>query len=258
VAFEWRGESDGLLFVGIAQKDWQMKPTSLLLAVFLLGIFSGRAEEKGSAQILVIRGRAKVSHDKGEHWSAARVGQRLRANDALLTAKYSTVDIGFQNIGAVRLASKTRLGLDRFGFEDEIQDLQLDLRAGRIVVLSDRLSRTSKFEIKTTAGVVGVREEPAGFDTDSMGLVRCMWGLLIEVFVVNGVMIPPVTLGPDSKTVMPKFGDEPNAGPAKLEAREKQELAAELESLRQSMLHPAAVLLEAEKGRGIRRTKGNP
>jgi hypothetical protein len=250
-----------------------VKALTLLVVVVILRAYSANGYElgapdevphccdpvqKGFIQILAIHGSAKISNDTGRHWTEAKAGQRVHANYALWTARNSTLDLEFKNVGAVRLAPRTKVGVDRFVFVDEIQELQIDLHAGRIVVLSERLSPPSKFEIKTLAGVVRVREEPSEFDINSIGIVRCMLGSLIEVFVTGGILIPPIALGPDSKTVIPKFGDEPKAGPAKLEAQEKRELAAELESLRQSMLHPAAVLVEAEKGRGIRRTKGNP
>src|SRR4051794_20005511 len=93
-----QGKIDGLLFLGDAPKNRRVKAIRFLIAIAFIAIFSGRADEvrlirdpatcraageqKGSMQILAIHGSAKMSYDKGWHWSVAREGERVREHYA--------------------------------------------------------------------------------------------------------------------------------------------------------------------------------
>jgi hypothetical protein len=227
-----------------------------ILYVFIMSVLgSSRAGELGRLKVLAVHGQAERTDFSQGGWSVAKAGATMRVATQFRTGTNSTIDIGFEKVAAIRLAPGSKVGIDLFRFEPKKYALQLDLRVGRLIVLADKFPAGSIFEIKTPVGVTGVRAA-AGFDIGTMNLGRSVWGELVAAWAVIPPMLPPLVIGPNSQFRLGGPGEVPGVFPFGRE--ERVGLSEELESLRQSRLHPAAVLLEGKKGRGIRRTKGDP
>jgi hypothetical protein len=158
-----------------------------------------------NAEILHLKGLSSYSADNGRTWSPARVGDVLKPGTLVKTGKEnSKVDLlletkrtlapqptsatgtmtdgtsrpEFSKANVVRIMENSVLGIDKLniltnGF-DTLEEIQLDLRAGKIIGDGKRLSAASRFEIKIPMGVCALRGSPIGlmYGITSTGVVR--------------------------------------------------------------------------------------
>jgi hypothetical protein len=200
-----------------------------LVPIFLFAVsFSSQAERARVMEVLSIKGNATARGPENETpASRLMVGSRLRRGMEITTGANGWVDIGFKGAAAVRVAGNTTLWIDQFVCDGKIFELQLNLTRGRIVALAAEAAPSSKFEIKTDVGVAGVGE-PSGFEINQAGIVRCNSGKLIEVFVVNGVVVPPLLI----ESGKGGYFDQWRLETRTLGAEELRPLSTELESLK--------------------------
>jgi hypothetical protein len=203
-----------------------------LVPIFLFAVsFSSQAETAGVMEVLSIKGNATARGP--ENVTSARrlkVGSRLRRGTEIKSGTNGWVDIGFKGAAAVRVAGDTTLWIDQFACDGATFELQLSLTKGRIVALAAEAVPSSKFEVKTHVGVAGVRGA-SGFEINESGIVRCNWGKLVEVFVVNGVMVPPLLI----ESGKGGYFDQWRLETRTMGAEELRPLATELESLRKEL-----------------------
>ena len=149
-----------------------------------IALTSAQAAQVGKATVRKIDGDAKYSD--GGAWIALKKGQELQPGLVVRTASDSSVVLDLkQNGPTVLLVENTTLGLDKLNFEetgvDTVIETQLDLKSGRIVGIVNKLSATSKYEIKTPNGVAGIRGTDYSIGAD--GTVYVMKGSAVVVFV---------------------------------------------------------------------------
>jgi hypothetical protein len=131
-----------------------------LIAAFTQG---AAAQSAAPNQVLVtaIGGAAKLSTGGGG-FGGLTVGQRLRKGDVIKTGPSSHVDIEIGNsVGVIQVAANSTFAIvDALATRtaaDTVTDTQLDLSEGAMVFKVNKLSKASRYEIKTPRGIAGVR-----------------------------------------------------------------------------------------------------
>jgi len=183
------------------------------LAAAVLLSASTRAEvQHNKAVVRAIRGTAQISNDKGATWKKASVGARLDANSVIKTDAASTADLFLgENGPVVRVTEDTRMGIDRLDLEktgiETVIETQLDLKNGRILGNVKKMAAASKYEVKTPVGVAGIRGTE--YSIDARGKVTVVQGTVVVVYVVDGVVLPPVTVGAGQTATPPPNATTP-------------------------------------------------
>jgi len=141
-----------------------------------------------NARILRIEGGVRYSSDK-QTWTTATVGDVLKPGTVIQTAGESKVDILLGTEGKlpspttsatagvaegasrlelakanlVRVLENSVLEVTRLTTEiagsDTVDEVELDLRAGRMIGIVTRLSGNSRYEVKMPQGVAGIRAD---------------------------------------------------------------------------------------------------
>jgi len=170
--------------------------------------------------VLKVSGSARYSVDN-KTWQPLRNGDVLKQGAVVQTAEDSSVDLATSdsavapsatpvsaiypgkaanivggesliaafNVGAkpnvLHIFPSTVLSVDKLTKEgngiDEISETQLDLRAGRILGDVKKLSANSRYEIKTTTGVAGIRGTT--YSVSSTGIVTVLTGSLVFTYL---------------------------------------------------------------------------
>jgi hypothetical protein len=157
-----------------------------------------------TAKIVRIKGSARYTTG-GSVWQQLKVGATLHQGAIIQTAADSVVDIVLSEgnpvtaISAgtspyqgganytptsqqdiVRIYSDTVLAIDRLTVDktgaDKVTDTELDLRAGRMIGDTKKISAASIFEIKIPNGVAGIRGTIWG--ADSLGIMAVKDGAM--------------------------------------------------------------------------------
>jgi hypothetical protein len=151
-------------------------------------VLSSQAQtQDGCAEVKAIKGSADFSEGGGT-WSKLRVGKLLYANAVIRTADGSEVDLSVKKNGPVRLMPNTTLGLTKLLLEDTgaetVIDTQLDLKAGRVLGEVAKMAISSRYEVKTSTSVVGIRGTGEGtkYDISANGKVVMLEGWAMVVF----------------------------------------------------------------------------
>lgn len=147
------------------------------------------------AVVRAVRGDAQISNNKGQSWAKAKVGQALAANSLIKTPKGGSADLFLgENGPVVRVTEDTIMGIDKLDLEatglEKVIETQLDLKNGRILGSVKKLAAASKYEVKTPVGVAGIRGTE--YSISSSGVLNVVSGTVVIVYVVDGVVQPPV------------------------------------------------------------------
>ena len=129
----------------------------------LLGAYTGEAQstKAGKAQVRAVHGSARYSTGGGA-WMELKTGQALQSGAVVSTAAGSHVDL-FLGINGpvVRVAEDTTMGIDKLTYTDTgadaVIETQLNLTKGTLIGSVRKLAQASRYEIKTPAGVAGIR-----------------------------------------------------------------------------------------------------
>ena len=199
---------------------------ALALMASLASAMAAPAEAiPGKAIVRGVQGLVSYSDDDGQ-------GQPLKAETVLQTgAVIQTESSGLAEIafdggaGIVRLGTNTTVVLQKLA-EDrargEVVEIQLTLQSGSIIGKTDKLRPTSSFEIKTAAGLAGVRH--GVYRVDASGKTEVAGGLVTFAAVSGGTASVANTLQtPPAKVFVP--GEGVKDAPAGLAA----ELSSQLE-----------------------------
>lgn len=192
-----------------------------VVAIAAAAFLSVPAQAKANrAVIRAIHGSAQMSSNKGQTWQNAKVGSFLGANASIKTAADSTADLFLGDNGpVVRVTPDTQLGIDKLDLEntgiEKVIETQLDLRSGRILGSVKKMAAASKYEVKTPVGVAGIRGTE--YSIDARGKVTIITGSAVVVYVIDGNILAPKTVG-EGQTITP-----PPAGSREPEIRASTE-----------------------------------
>jgi hypothetical protein len=201
-------------------KHIRLMIAAAVCGVALMFIASANAQGVKQGVVTVVRmsGTANYTAD-GTTWKPLMLGAVLQPGSVIKTDPDSTVDIvlsqkvaaisqgggvGINNAGAyaaglpptstkftaavqqnvIRIMASTELAVDKLTYSEtgaeSTSDTELDLKSGKIFGNVKKISAMSKYEIKTPAGVAGVRG--TSFSIGSDGSVVCYSGSVVVSF----------------------------------------------------------------------------
>ncbi len=133
---------------------------SLLLAAVWLFTATAQAASPGAAQVKKVVGKADYTDAKGG--GALKEGDILFQGATITTGAGSYVDLFLGvNGDSLRVEADSTLSLNKLDYTkagETIVNTQLDVTKGAVVAnVVNKLSKASKYEIKTPAGVAGIR-----------------------------------------------------------------------------------------------------
>ena len=188
-----------------------------LLAMAWATELSAQTTKQGMAKVTAVKGAARYTTDN-KTWQPVKVGLAIKSGSVIQTAKDSHVDIvlGGGDGGAlqpaarritfapggggggageqgnvVRITANTILAIDKLTMEetgaDVVSEIQLDLRAGRIMGNVKKLSAASRYEVKFPTGIAGIRGTT--YIIDASGAVSVIAGTVVVSYMnTNGVV----------------------------------------------------------------------
>ncbi len=137
-----------------------------MLAIALVAMVSastGQAQstKQGKAQVRAVSGSARYSTGGGA-WMELKTGAVLNSGAIVSTAAGSHVDLYLgMNGPVVRVSEDTQMGIDKLTYTDTgadaVIETQLNLTKGTLIGSVRKLAAASRYEIKTPAGVAGIR-----------------------------------------------------------------------------------------------------
>ena len=147
----------------------------ILLFFILFGILSAEKERPGSVIVLNVRGNAVSVMPNGQHFDKKiERGNILSEGLTLKTSNFAEVLLLFSNGTTVTLDQNSELIISRFkqspfdGNEQKLGDAisepsssntLLDLKIGKLIAKTKKLSKGSNFSISTSAGTAGIIRE---------------------------------------------------------------------------------------------------
>lgn len=161
---------------------WFLSLLALSLSAAVASAVPGRAE------VRKVTGRASVSNSTGTR--SAAVGMELRSGDTITTELGSTVDLWLGLNGeALRVDPDSTLKLDTLDISnvrERTVTTSLNLTKGGVTGhLVNKLTKASKYEIRTPSGVAGIRGTT--FSLTPSGRLVVTVGVVNFTFVLNGV-----------------------------------------------------------------------
>ncbi|MBI1178220.1 hypothetical protein GC207_12365 [bacterium] len=128
-----------------------------------LAVNTGNAQstKQGKAQVRAVHGSARYSTGGGT-WLELTPGAVLYSGSTISTAAGSHVDLYLGINGpVVRVDESTQVGIDKLTYTDTgadaVIETQLNLTKGTLIGSVRKLAAASRYEIKTPAGVAGIR-----------------------------------------------------------------------------------------------------
>ena len=183
-----------------------------LLAMAWATDLLAQTTKQGTAKVTAVKGAARYTTDN-RTWQPVKVGLAIKSGSVIQTAKDSHVDIvlGEGDGGAlqpaarritfapgaaggageqgnvVRITPNTILAIDKLTMEetgaDVVSEIQLDLRAGRIMGNVKKLSAASRYEVKFPTGIAGIRGTT--YIIDASGVVSVIVGSVVISYLNN-------------------------------------------------------------------------
>jgi hypothetical protein len=194
----------------------KLAATALALAVMSLATQAMAQTSILSAKVVRLKGAARYSVD-GKSWQKLERGATLKPGTVIQTAEDSYVDIqlGAREVkpatpvlnngtlyqpeepsaNVVRIFDSTVLAIDKLTSTptgvDNVEETQLDLRAGKIMGNVKKMSAASKYEVKIPNGVAGIRGTI--YVISSSGVVNVLEGsVVIAVVAADGSVVTKV------------------------------------------------------------------
>ena len=130
-------------------------------ALLALAAGAQAAVEKGSAKVVGVQGSAEYSVD-GASWTALKRGEVLREGAMVRTAGAAGADLDLGRNGSVlRIMPDSTITLSALTYEETgvetVVNTQIELRSGRVLGQVQKLSSTSKYEVKAPKAVATIR-----------------------------------------------------------------------------------------------------
>ena len=168
---------------------------TLGVALMALASVAQAAVEKGSAKVLALQGAVETSTD-GATWTALNRGDSLREGAMIRTTTASAADLDLGRNGSrLRVmpgstVALTALTYEQTGVETAV-NTQIDVRAGKVVGVVQKLSSISKYEIKTAKAVATVRGTRYSMDASGK-LVVAEGSVVVVAFKDDGSTVTRV------------------------------------------------------------------
>lgn len=199
-----------------------MKPFSFLkisasLVAFaaLLSATGVQAANPGAADLTpgvakIVEFKGTVTFVKDGKTQPLMKGDTLGEKDTIITQGVGSevkLDLG-DNGGELNVTADTTVVIETLKVnKNKDAETKLDLKQGGLIGNVKKLSKASNFEVKHAEGVAGIRGTLWAV-LPGQGVI-CLEGSVLVTFVVNGVALPPITLGPGQMVSPPRNGQPP-------------------------------------------------
>jgi len=189
---------------------------SLLAFAALLSATGVQAANPGAADLTpgvakILDFKGTVTFVKNGKVQVLQKGDTLGEKDTVSTVGVGSevkLDLG-DNGGELNVVEDTTVVIETLQLnKNKDAETKLDLKKGGLIGNVKKLSAASKYEVKHAQGVAGIRGTLWAI-LPGQGVI-CSQGSVLVTFVVNGVALPPITLGP-GQMVLPPSG--PNQAP---------------------------------------------
>ncbi len=132
-----------------------------LVAMLTASTGQAQSTKQGKAQVRAVHGSARYSTGGGA-WLELTPGTTLNSGAVVSTAAASHVDLYLGINGpVVRVSEDTQMSIDKLTYTDTgadaVIETQLNLTKGTLIGSVRKLAAASRYEIKTPAGVAGIR-----------------------------------------------------------------------------------------------------
>jgi len=126
-----------------------------------LSTANAQVTKQGTARVRSVEGSAKYSTGGGA-WLPLKAGTSMQAGATITTAARSHVDVYLGINGpTIRITEESTVGIDKLTYTDTgadaVVETQLNLKKGILMGSVRKLAAASRYEIKTPAGVAGIR-----------------------------------------------------------------------------------------------------
>ena len=146
-----------------------MVPLIILFLLVSFPIVAFAQTTPGRAEVRAVKGTAFWSTNNAMP-KPLKVGTVLRSGAVITTGTNSTVDLFLgANVGVIRVAESSTMSLDSLQVTemgaDKKVEVQLDLPDGEMYFNVNKLSKSSRYEIKMPTGVAGIRGTKGSFNS---------------------------------------------------------------------------------------------
>ncbi|MGV3757789.1 MAG: FecR domain-containing protein [Verrucomicrobiota bacterium] len=188
---------------------------SLLAFAALLSATGVQAANPGAADLTpgvakILDFKGTVTFVKNGKVAVLQKGDTLGEKDTVSTVGVGSevkLDLG-DNGGELNVVEDTTVVIDSLKLnKNKDAETTLDLKKGGLIGNVKKLSAASKYEVKHAQGVAGIRGTLWAV-LPGQGVI-CAQGSVLVTFVVNGVALPPITLGPGQMVLPPAPGQAP-------------------------------------------------
>ena len=181
-----------------------LKISASLVALAAMVVTSTAQAETADIKITKVAGPATANG------AAVRVGDVLKEGSTITTGAGGTVTAEFAD-SVLSVQENTEVVFEKTAFEKKGNKLEhntkLELKKGGLIGDVKKISANSKYEVKHAQGVAGIRGTTWAI-LPGKGVI-CAEGSVLVSFVINGVALPPITLGPGQMVLPPMNGQPP-------------------------------------------------
>lgn len=188
---------------------------SLMAFAVLLSASGVQAANPGAAELTpgvakILDFKGTVTFVKNGKVQVLQKGDTLGEKDTVTTVGIGSevkLDLG-DNGGELNIVEDTTVVIETLQLnKNKDAETKLDLKKGGLIGNVKKLSAASKYEVKHAQGVAGIRGTLWAI-LPGQGVI-CSQGSVLVTFVVNGVALPPITLGPGQMVLPPLPGQAP-------------------------------------------------
>ncbi|GEM_PF-2061853 len=187
-----------------------------------LSTANAQVTKQGTAHVRSVEGSAKYSTGGGA-WLSLKAGTALQAGATVSTAANSHVDVYLGINGpTIRITEDSTVGIDKLTYTDTgadaVIETQLNLKKGVLMGSVRKLAAASRYEIKTPAGVAGIRgtdyvitDKCALFILRGLGHVAYILpdsNILSESVSTGEAFVPPGNKRPITKSEFDSYSRE--------------------------------------------------
>lgn len=219
-----------------------MVPLIILLLLVNLPLAASAQTTPGRAEVRAVKGTAFWSTNNSAMPRPLKVGTVLRSGASITTGTNSAVDLFLgPSAGVIRVAESTTLNLDsltttEMGADKKVE-VQLDLPDGEMYFNVNKLSKSSRYEIKMPTGVAGIRGTKGSFCSrrgSSRPAVLLLEGTLVFAHTPpNGQVVTHTMKAP------PAVSFQSDSGVAEASADAVQLVASQVQSVTTTATPPS-------------------
>ena len=136
-----------------------MKIYISFITILLLAIpqFNCKKEQKEISRLTVQSAIGNVIIKSADGEREPVIGEEIKQGDRIITSQKSIIDIQYRTNGVLRINENSNVEIALLFSSDGVEHSKLNMAEGKIFVTISKLTKDSKFEVKTNTTVAAVR-----------------------------------------------------------------------------------------------------